>query len=68
MGTNNLKNGGKYYQAEHFVMHEDFKPRKMKRAGDIAVLRIIGKFNFNDEVQPIELSPIEVENGAEAGE
>ena len=72
VGTNIIKNaekhGGKYYQAEHFKMHEDYNPTRLKRNGDIAVLRIIERFQFNERVQPIEMSPNDVPAGAQASE
>lgn len=68
VGTNKIRNGdGKYHQAEHFKIHEEYTQSIMKRIGDVALLRIIGKFDFNEKVQPIELSPDEVPNGVVAG-
>lgn len=61
--------GGTYYEAENVVVHEDYHPSsKMKRAGDIAVLRVMGTFDFNDRVQPIQLAKDEPEHGANASE
>lgn len=68
VGTNNLKSGGEYYQAEHLKIHSDYKSTGMKRLGDIALIRIMDKFNFNDKVQPIELYRDEVPAGVEACE
>lgn len=68
VGTNKIKNGGgKYHQAEHFKIHEDYTRNAVRRVGDIAILRIMGTFDFNDKVQPIELSSEEAPNGAVAG-
>lgn len=68
VGTNKIRNGdGKYHQAEHFKVHEDYKKNAVKRIGDIAIIRIMGKFDFNDKVQPIELSIEDAPNGAVAG-
>lgn len=64
VGTNNLKSGGKYYHAEHFKIHEDY--HKGRHLNDIAVLRVIGKFEFDENVQPIELSREHVPEGAVA--
>lgn len=55
VGTNNLKKGGDYYEVESFKMHEDYN--FARRSGDIGVVRIYGKFKFNDRVQPVKISP-----------
>lgn len=66
VGTNNLKSGGDYYEVEYFKMHEDYS--FVRRSGDIGVIRIAGKFKFNDRVQPVKLSPHEVPDGLQASE
>lgn len=69
VGTDKLKRGGRFFKAKDFFVHDDYKPeRKMRRAGDIAVILIVGNFHFDDKVQPIELSPIEANNGDDASE
>lgn len=66
VGTNNLKSGGKYYQAEYLKMHEEYN--FAARSGDIGVIRIMGKFKFDAKVQPIALSSEDVPDGVEACE
>lgn len=66
VGTNNLKTGGEYYEVEYFKMHEDYN--FVKRSGDIGVIRIAGKFKFNDKVQPVRLSSVEVPEGIQVCE
>lgn len=68
VGTNNLRSGGKYYKAEHFKVHHDYRRVGMKRVGDIAVLRIFDKFNFDEKVQPIELYSGDVPAGGQGCE
>lgn len=62
VGTNNIKTGGKYYAAEQLKLHEDFV--NLHRLYDMAVVRVTEKIEFNDKVQPIELSPDRVPNNA----
>lgn len=62
-GTNDLSEGRKYYQVERLIKHEDYN--KDLHENDIAVIRVQGKFDFNDRVSPIELSPEEVPDDAE---
>lgn len=62
VGTNDLTSGGTYYKVERFITHEKF--RKYLLANDIAVIRVQGKIEFNNRVQPIEPSPEEMANGA----
>lgn len=66
VGTTSLRSGGKYYRAEVFKVHEDYGKGGIKRLGDIAVLRVAEKIDFNDKVQPIKLNPDEVPGGVEA--
>lgn len=63
VGTNDLDNGGTYYKAESFVRHESFNSPAF--ANDVAVIRLKGKIQFNDAVQPIEYSPDEVPDNTE---
>lgn len=58
VGTNDLKNGGEYYKAKRFVLHESYgNPRY---AHDIALIEVKGTINFNGRVQAIEPSSEEV--------
>lgn len=53
VGTNDLSNGGTYYKVERYVTHEEYR----WFANDIAVIRVQGKIEFNNHVQPISISP-----------
>lgn len=48
---------------ERVIKHDKYD--KDRHANDIAVIRVQGKFDFSDTVQPIELSSSDVPNGAE---
>lgn len=63
VGTNDLKNGGTYYEVDKYYAHEDYNNPDF--AYDIAVIRVEGTIEFNDRVQPIEPSSEEVPDGAE---
>lgn len=64
VGSNNLDAGGKYYQVERVIKHENYK--KEMHANDIAVIRVAGNFEFNDHVGKIELSQADVPENDEA--
>lgn len=66
VGSNNLNTGGDYYEVEYLKMHEDYN--FARRSGDIGVVRIFGKFKFNDRVKPVKLSRNEVPEGVQASE
>lgn len=51
VGTVNLKNGGKFYTAERFVLHESYNDPQY--AHDIALIRVKETIAFNDKVQPV---------------
>lgn len=63
VGTNDLGKGGKYYKVEKLIAHENYNNPSF--AYDIAVIRIQGKIEFNERVQPIEYSPDEVPDEAD---
>lgn len=52
VGTNDLKNGGKYYKSNRFVLHENYN--KPMYAYDIALIEVNETIEFNSLVQPIE--------------
>lgn len=54
VGTNDLKNGGKYYKAKKFILHENFN--KPQYAYDIGLIKVNETIEFNALVQPIEPS------------
>lgn len=62
VGTNDLATGGQSYQVERLIKHEDYV--KETHLNDIAVLRVTGKFEFNDRVGKIELSTEEAPHNA----
>lgn len=66
VGTNHMKKGGDYYEVESFKMHEDYN--FARRSGDIGVVRIYGKFKFNDRVQPVKISPNKAPEGLQVCE
>lgn len=51
VGTNDLTTGGTYYKVERYATHE----RYFLIFNDIAVIRVQGKIEFTNRVQPIEL-------------
>lgn len=63
VGTNDLKKGGKYYKVANFTTHEHFDSPLF--AHDIAVVKLQDKIEFNDKVQPIELSKEDIPDGAQ---
>lgn len=63
VGTNDLGKGGTYYKVEKLIAHADYNNPQF--AYDIAVIRIRGKIEFNEKVQPIEYSPDEVPDNAD---
>lgn len=63
VGTNDLDNGGTYYEAESYEQHESFDDPAF--SNDVAVIRVKGSIEFNDRVQPIKLGKEEVPNNSE---
>lgn len=63
VGTNDLKNGGTYYNLDKAYVHEHYEQPPF--ANDVAVARVLETIAFNDRVQPIALSSEEVPDGAE---
>lgn len=62
VGTNDLTSGGKYYKVAKLTAHESYNNPRL--AYDIAVIELQDKIEFNEKVQPIELSKGEVPDGA----
>lgn len=62
VGTNNIKNGGKCYAVKQIKLHDNYV--NLHRLYDIALVQVAEKIEFNDKVQPIELSPDKVPNNA----
>lgn len=54
VGTNNLKNGGKYYKAKKFILHEKYN--NPQYAYDIGLVEVNQTIEFNKLVQSIEPS------------
>lgn len=63
VGTNDLLKGGKYYNVTKLTPHENYNSPRF--AYDIAVIKLQEKIEFNEKVQPIELSNEEVPDGAQ---
>lgn len=63
VGTNDLTNGGKYYQVEKLTAHKSFNSPLY--AYDIAVIKLQEKIEFSEKVQPIELSNEDVPDRAQ---
>lgn len=66
MGTNDLESGGHFYGVERYIQHEKYAHPPSEFSNDIAVIRVQGSIEFNDKVQPIELSPEQVAAGTVA--
>lgn len=62
VGTNDLYSGGKRYKVKQVIPHERYNEPSF--ANDIGVVRIDGKIEFNEKVQPIKYSKRVVESGA----
>lgn len=58
MGTNDLSSGGQRYSVQKIIRHEKYNIPMY--ANDIALFRVKGLIEFNEKVQPIELSKEEV--------
>lgn len=56
-----LKSGGQRYKVKEVIQHEQYN--KPPFANDIGLVRINGKIEFNDKVQPIKYSKKFVEGG-----
>lgn len=54
-----MNTSGKYYNAEKFVVHEDYG--KPAYAYDIGLIRVQTPIEFNEKVQPIKYSAKKVE-------
>lgn len=63
VGTNDLKEGGTYYSVAEFNPHNEHNSPMY--AYDIALVRVEGTIEFNDRVQPIDLSTEEIQDGEE---
>lgn len=63
VGTNDLTKGGQYYNVTKLTPHENYNNPRF--AYDIAVIKLQEKIEFNEKVQPIELSKEEVPDGAQ---
>lgn len=55
--------GGKYYKVANFTTHEHYNSPIF--AYDIAVVKLQEKIEFNEKVQPIELSKEETPDGVQ---
>lgn len=65
VGSNDLKCGGRFYEAERLILHEHFDTPR--RANDIALIKVRGSIEFGENVKPIELEDEEVPDGTEVG-
>ncbi|KAG4071137.1 hypothetical protein HA402_008905 [Bradysia odoriphaga] len=63
VGSNELRSGGTYYEAERLISHENYNIPK--GAYDVALVKVREPIEFNDNVSPIELDDREVPDGAE---
>lgn len=63
VGSNDVDLGGVLYRSDKFYTHADYNNPML--ANDIGLIRVKGTIQFDDRVQPIELSSEEVPNGAE---
>lgn len=62
LGSYKLSGSGIYYGIDKSILHEDYD--SPSNAFDIAVLYVNEPIEFNDKVQPIELSADEVPEGS----
>lgn len=60
VGTNDLESGGARYSVEKLITHESYNTPYY--AYDIAVIKVKNSIEFNDRVQPIELSEAEIQD------
>lgn len=58
VGTNDLREGGTYYNVEKLIRHQNYNSPSF--ANDIALIKIVGEIDFNDKVQPIEVASEDV--------
>lgn len=61
-GTNDLYSGGQRYKVKKLIQHERYN--RPSFANDIGVVRIDGKIEFNEKIQPIKFSKKFVKGGA----
>lgn len=54
VGTNCLEDGGKRYAIDKYVIHPEF--RQNLYDNNIAVVKVEGDIDFNDQVQPVSYS------------
>lgn len=61
VGTNDLQTGGQRYKVKELITHEQYNQPEF--ANDIGLVRIDGRIEFNENVQPIKYSDKFVEDG-----
>lgn len=61
VGTNDLTSGGQRYKIKEMIRHEQYNQPSF--ANDIGLIRIDGRIEFNEKVQPIKYSDKFVEGG-----
>lgn len=62
VGSNKLKTGGAYYDAERLIPHEHYNTPP--GSYDIALVKVKGPIQFNEKVKSIELEDEEIPVGA----
>lgn len=61
VGTNDLGSGGTRYKSQKFIVNERYNQPSF--ANDIGLLRVNGKIELNEKVQPIKYSNEFVKGG-----
>lgn len=61
VGTNDLRSGGQRYKVKKLIQHEKYN--RPPFAYDIGLIRVDGRIEFNEKVQPIKYSNKFVEGG-----
>ena len=62
VGTNSLTSGGKSYSVNKIIVHENYDGNEI--VNDVSVIKVSGRIEFNNRVQPIKLPGSNTPGGA----